>query len=82
MMRKLGFAIAAAAAIGAATLTPTVASAHWRSYGNGGHDYGMYRGGGHSHGFQGPRFFRFHGFPGCWRWVPTPYGPTKVWVCR
>ncbi len=82
MFNKTIIAVAAAAAIGAASaLTPTVASAR-----AGGH---AFHGGCH---FQGSVFrhgeFRFRGGPvfayggySCWRWVPTRWGYARIWVC-
>jgi hypothetical protein len=74
MIRKTFFAIATVAAIGAAALIPTEASA-----GGGGKGGGM---GGHhghwGHGYGGG----FGGIvvigPSCWRWVP---GLGRVYVC-
>jgi hypothetical protein len=35
--------------------------------------------------FHRGRFFvggyGLYGYGGCWRWVPTVYGPQRVWVC-
>jgi hypothetical protein len=28
----------------------------------------------------GPRF-SYGAYYGCWRWVPTPWGPRLRWVC-
>jgi hypothetical protein len=75
MIRKTIVALAAAAALGAATLAPTAASARpW-------HGHGVHHPDKHGH----PHFraFRFHGpvFASCWRWVPTRFGYAKVWIC-
>jgi len=76
MIRKTMFAVATIAAIGAAALIPTEASA-----GGGGKGGGM--GGGH-HGYWGHGYWG-GGFtstvvigPSCWRWVP---GFGRVYVC-
>jgi hypothetical protein len=82
MFRKIILAIAATAAIGAAALTPTTASAAWHGGWHGGHHWG-----------GGPRFgIGFYApayafAPRCYlvrRWVPTPYGPRlrRVQVCN
>ena len=76
MIRKTIVTLAAAAALGAVALDPTVASARpW--HGNGAHHPRHH---GHHPHF---RAFRFHGpvFASCWRWVPTRFGYAKVWVC-
>jgi hypothetical protein len=81
MIRKTIFAVATVAAIGAAALVPTEASAGGGGKGGGGKGGGM--GGGHhghwGHGYGG------HGFGGialtgysCWRWIP---GYGRVYVC-
>ena len=77
MIRKTIFAIATVAAIGAAALIPTEASAGGGGKGGGGKGGGM--GGGH-HGYWG------HGFGGivvtgysCWRWSPRLQ--RQVYVC-
>jgi len=75
MIRKTMFALATVAAIGAAALIPTEASA-----GGGGKGGGMGGGTGGHHGHWG------HGYgggfvvigPSCWRWVP---GVGRVYVC-
>jgi hypothetical protein len=76
MIRKTIFAVATVAAMGAAALIPTEASA-----GGGGKGGGM--GGGH-HGHWGHGYWG-HGFggivvigPSCWRWIPAV---GKVYVC-
>ena len=70
MLRKLSL-VAVAAALGAAALAPTSASAH-----------GWHHGGWHHHGWGGPRVFIggpayfAGGYGGCYvrRLVPTPWG--------
>ena len=74
MIRKTIFAVATVAAIGAAALIPTEASA-----GGGGKGGGM--GGGHhwGHGYWGGGFGGIVVVgPSCWRWVP---GLGRVYVC-
>jgi hypothetical protein len=74
MIRKTIFAVATVAAIGAAALIPTEASA-----GGGGKGGGM--GGGHhwGHGYWGGGFGGIVVIgPSCWRWVP---GVGRVYVC-
>jgi hypothetical protein len=73
MIRKLTFAMVATAALGAAALAPTSASAH--GWGGGWH-------GGWHHGWGGPGLFvggPYYGYygGGCLvrRWVGTPWGP-------
>ena len=73
MIRKTIFAVATVAAIGAAALIPTEASA------GGGKGGGM--GGGHhwGHGYWGGGFGGIVVLgPSCWRWVP---GLGRVYVC-
>ena len=73
MIRKTIFAVATVAAIGAAALIPTEASA------GGGKGGGM--GGGHhwGHGYWGGGFGGIVVVgPSCWRWVP---GLGRVYVC-
>src|SRR5262245_14643826 len=73
MIRKTIFAVATVAAIGAAALIPTEASA------GGGKGGGM--GGGHhwGHGHWGGGFGGIVVIgPSCWRWVP---GLGRVYVC-
>jgi hypothetical protein len=84
MFRKIILAIAGVAAIGAAALNPTPASAQW--HGHGGWS-------GHHRWHSGPRFgigiyapaYAFA--PRCYivrRWVRTPFGPRlrRVQVCN
>jgi hypothetical protein len=73
MIRKTIFAVATVAAIGAAALIPTEASA------GGGKGGGM--GGGHhwGHGYWGAGSGGIVVIgPSCWRWVP---GLGRVYVC-
>jgi hypothetical protein len=76
MLRKLGFAIVAAASLGVAALAPTSASAF---AGHGGWHSGWHGGGWHrGFGWGGPGLYvggPYYG--GCWvrRLVPTPWGP-------
>ena len=73
MIRRTIFAIATVAAIGAAALIPTAASA------GGGKGGGM--GGGHhwGHGYWGGGFGGIVVIgPSCWRWVP---GLGRVYFC-
>ena len=73
MIRRTIFAIATVAAIGAAMLIPTAATA------GGGKGGGM--GGGHhgGHGYWGGGFGGIVVIgPSCWRWVP---GLGRVYVC-
>jgi hypothetical protein len=75
MLRKTMLALAATAAIGAAALAPTSASAHWGGWG--------WHGGWHHWGYH--PFVRVYGGPvygGCTvrHWVYTPYGPVLRWV--
>ena len=73
MIRRTIFAIATVAAIGAAALIPTAATA------GGGKGGGM--GGGHhgGHGYWGGSFGGIVVIgPSCWRWVP---GLGRVYVC-
>jgi hypothetical protein len=75
MIRKTMFALATVAAIGAAALIPTEASA-----GGGGKGGGMGGGMGGHHGHWGRGYgggFVVIG-PSCWRWVP---GLGRVYVC-
>src|SRR5215475_14785039 len=38
-----------------------------------------------NHRFRRGPFFvggiGYYGYGSCWRWVPTVYGPRRVWVC-
>ncbi|HEX4829254.1 MAG TPA: hypothetical protein VFV12_13565 [Xanthobacteraceae bacterium] len=74
MIRKTIFAVATVAAIGAAALIPTEASA------GGGKGGGMGGGGHHwGHGYWGGGFGGIVVIgPSCWRWVP---GLGRVYVC-
>jgi hypothetical protein len=76
MIRKTLFAVATVAAIGAAALIPTEASA-------GGGGKGGGKSGGHhghwGHGYWGGGFGSIVVIgPSCWRWVP---GLGRVYVC-
>ena len=78
MIRKTMFAVATVAAIGAAALIPTQASA-----GGGGKGGGMGGGMGGNHGHWGHGYGGGFGSivvigPSCWRWVP---GLGRVYVC-
>jgi len=75
MLRKMILTLATGAALGAAALAPSTASAHP----HGGH-------GGHW-GWFGPGVTVFAdpiGYDGCMvrRWVQTPWGPRLRWVNR
>ena len=77
MLRKTILAIAAAATLGAAALSPTSASAWW------GHPgwHGWY------HGWVYRPAIRVFAGPingGCFvrRWIYTPYGPALRWINR
>ncbi len=82
MFRKLILALSAVAAIGAASLTPTAASAHgW---------HGHWHGHGHGHFWRGRFGYGFYpvyaGGGGCYvvrKLVSTPYGliRKRVTVC-
>ena len=81
MIRKTILAAATFAAIGAAALIPTQASAG--GGGKGGGMGGGYHGhGGHGYGGHGYWGGGFGGVvviaPSCWRWIP---GVGKVYVC-
>jgi hypothetical protein len=67
MIRKTFIAIAAVAAVGAAALVPTTASAH--------HFGGGWRHGGWYH-------WNYGGYNNCVRYVPRPWGFQRVNVCR
>jgi hypothetical protein len=79
MFRKIALTLTAAAALGAAALSPTAASAQgWHGGWHGGH--GGWHGGGFHRGWGGPRFIgapAYYGGGGCLvrRVVPTPWGP-------
>jgi hypothetical protein len=83
MLRKTLCSLAAAAAVvGAVALTPTDASARPR-----GHGFHGFRHGHAFHHFRRPHlrvwagpYAYYNG--GCWRWLPTVYGPQLVNVCR
>jgi hypothetical protein len=76
MIRKTMFAIATVAAIGAAALIPTQASA---GGGKGGGMGGGMGGGYHGHGHWGGGFGGIVVIgPSCWRWVR---GLGRVYVC-
>lgn len=81
MIHKTIVALAAAAALGAAALAPTVAAAR-PGHGDG-HRHDLHHPRNHHHGHPHFRAFRFYGpaFASCWRWVPTRFGYAKVWVC-
>ena len=78
MFRKLSLVAIAAAALGAAALAPTSASA-W----DGGHG-GWHRWGGPRVVIGGPAYFGGHAYGGCYvrRLVPTPWGPRGRLVNR
>jgi hypothetical protein len=81
MLRKIMLTLATGAALGAAALTPTSASAHWA----GGH-WGGGHWGGHW-GFYRPGIRIYAGpvvYGGCMvqRWVYTPWGLRLRWVNR
>jgi hypothetical protein len=83
MIRKTIFAIATVAAIGAAALIPTEASAGGGGKGGGGKGGGMGGGmGGGHHGHWG-HGYRDYGFVAtgysCWRWSPRLQ--RRVYVC-
>jgi hypothetical protein len=78
MFRKIVLALSATAALGAAALAPTAASA-W-GHGHGGHHWR----GGYGFGFYGPTYIA--SAPDCYRVrrvIETPYGPRvrRVLVC-
>lgn len=71
-MRKTMLAIAAAVALGTATMTTgAMAAPHGHFGGHGGFHGGWGGGWGGLYAFGGPAYYG-----GCWqrRWVPTPYG--------
>jgi hypothetical protein len=78
MLRKTMLALVAGAALGAAALAPTSASAAWGGWHGG-------WGGWHGGWYHGPIVRVYGGGPvygGCsvQRWVYTPYGPALRWV--
>lgn len=80
MLRKIMLTLATGAAIGAAALSPTTASAHWGGghWGHWGHwGWGWGRPG--IHVYAAPVVYG-----GCMvrRWVYTPWGPRVRWVNR
>ena len=76
MIRKTIFAVTTVAAIGAAALIPTKASAGGGGKGGGGMDGGYH---GHGHGHWGGGFGGIVVLgPSCWRWVP---GFGRMYVC-
>jgi hypothetical protein len=75
MLRKAIVGVAVAVTLGATTLIPTDASAHYRRH-------GFY--------VRPAPIFLYRPFPiirvapyrvSCWRWVPTRRGYVKAWVC-
>lgn len=80
MFRKLVLALSATAALGAAALAPTAASA-WGHGHHGGHHWR----GGYGFGFYGPTYIASS--PDCYRVrrvVETPWGPRvrRILVCN
>ena len=75
MLRKIVLGVAAAAAIGAATFSPTSANAS---------PYKIWHPHKHHHGWHGGGFgyYGSYAFGGCYqkRWVPTPFGYRFRWV--
>jgi hypothetical protein len=81
----------AVVALSAAALAASPASAGG-GYHDGGYHHRGHHGGYHHHhrhghptvhrGWHG--WHRFHRpiFASCWRWIPTPLGYAKVWICR
>jgi hypothetical protein len=86
MFRKTLIALTAVAALTAAALTPTSASAGWRGHWHGGWHGGWHRG----YGWVAPAVVAGAIVTGaaiaasnrCYvrRWVHTPAGPRRVWV--
>ncbi len=86
--------VAAAVAIAAATFVPAAAWAGGGYHGDHHRGFHGFRGFHGVHGFRGhPRFhggvhgwrgYHFHrpAYASCWRWIATPAGPTRIWVCR
>jgi hypothetical protein len=80
MFRKLLLACAAVFVLGGSAFVSTEASAGHRHHGWGGHHWG------HHHHWRHHHWRRHHWGWGnhhvrCWRWVMTPYGYRRVWVC-
>jgi hypothetical protein len=96
MFRKIAMTLTVAAALGAAALAPSSASAQgwhggghggWHGGGHGGWHGGGWHGGGWRGGWGGPRFVggpAYYGGGGCTvrRVVPTPWGPRWRLVNR
>jgi hypothetical protein len=86
MLRKLSLVAVAAAALGAAALAPTSASAFGPGWHGGWH--GAWHGGWHRGWGWGPRFYvggpAYYGYGGCYvrQLVPTPWGPRWRLVNR
>lgn len=82
MFRKISLAAVAAAALGAAALAPTSASAFVPGW------HGGWHGGWHRGWGWGPRFYvggpAYYGYGGCYvrQLVPTPWGPRWRLVNR
>jgi hypothetical protein len=81
MFRKVLLAAAAVLVLGSSALVPTEASARHRHHGWG-HHHGVH----HHHHWRHHRHWRRHWgwrhhHVRCWRWVLTPYGHRRVWVC-
>jgi hypothetical protein len=77
--------VAAAVAISAAAFVPATASAGG-GYHHGGNHHGLHHRGntlfhGGFHGWRGIHGLRGPIFASCWRWVPTRFGYSKVWLC-
>jgi hypothetical protein len=74
MLRKSILALATCVTLGAASLAPTAASAHWVG--------GGWHGGGFWHGGPIVRIYAGPGYGGCMvrTWVPTPVGPQLRWI--
>lgn len=81
MFRKLILALGATAAIGAAALAPTSASAHW--HGGGWHHGHHWHGGGFGFGIYAPTYVAASDCYRVKRLVETPYGLRwrRVTVC-
>jgi hypothetical protein len=81
----------------AVALIPSLAAAHGHGGGGGGHIGGGWGGHsaagiaggarmGAGHGrvfFVGGPWWGGYGYydSGCWQWVPTRWGPQRIWVC-